>query len=73
MEKDNLSWKSTVRCEPQTLSDIQENTKELQQLRKLIENWLMYSLAAIIIIVSIFIFWALPVFRLLVNRLLSVN
>jgi hypothetical protein len=53
-EKGKLRWKSTVRCEPQTLSDLQENTQELKQLRRLIENWLMYGLAAFLVVVTFF-------------------
>jgi hypothetical protein len=87
MEKDNLNWKTTVRCEPQTLSDLQVNTLQIQKLRedementqainelrdfivKAITIWSIFLSMVIIL----FVVWALPVFRLLVNRLLSVN
>jgi hypothetical protein len=71
--KTDLNWKSTIRCEPQTLSDLQENTKEIRKLRNLIEDWIIRILAFVVIISLIFAFWALPVFIRLVNHLLSSN
>lgn len=78
--KDNVEWKSTVRCEPQTLSDLQENTEvikkvkeELRDLRIDIWKILLGSIFIIGIFGCIFLFWALPVFIRLVNHLLSSN
>ncbi len=54
-------------------TDLQENTKEIRELRRLIENWLMYGLTAVLFFCLIFMWWALPVFIRLVNHLLSSN